>query len=93
MMSIDSYGQFEREAEWEKGVSREEWEERLKKSVGPDEEIEVMGKAYDLYMVTERAKPMAFWQFVEINQPDEARIKSWVRLDKCMSIGRKLRMF
>jgi hypothetical protein len=122
-MTIDSYGQFEQEAEWKKKIAevmglmesaismRPMTLEEIKlmeaknaplmvnvhnkpiSPVGPDEEIESLGKAYELYRLTRDHKPMSFQTFWEINRVDESRVKSWVRLDKCMSIGRKLRMF
>ena len=40
-----------------------------------------------------RHKPMTFGQFYEIHRVDETRVKSWVRLDKVLEMGIKLKMF
>lgn len=60
--------------------------------IGPDPEIDRLGNAYMLYS-RGRYKPMTFGQFYEINRPDEDRIRSWVRMDKILEKGIKLKMF
>ena len=60
--------------------------------IGPDPEIDRLGDAYLMYS-RNRNKPMTFEQFVNVNAVDTARVLSWVRMDKHLATGIKLKMF
>jgi hypothetical protein len=60
--------------------------------IGPDQEIDCLGDAYLLH-ARNRHKPMTFSQFYEINRVDEARVRSWIRMDKVLALGIKLKIF